>query len=32
LFAQNGESIPKTRRHHLIDESHEQLYQNKVSN
>ncbi len=31
LFNQNGEAVPKARRHHLtMDESHEQ-YQNKVS-
>lgn len=31
LFAQNGESVLKTRRHHLMDEAHEQPYQNRVS-
>lgn len=32
LFDQNGESIPKTQRHHLtLNESHEQQYPNKVS-
>jgi multiple sugar transport system ATP-binding protein len=31
LFTQSGEAIPKTRRHHLTDESHEQPYQNRVS-
>lgn len=33
LFDQNGESVPKARRHHLtMDESnHEQQYQNRVS-
>lgn len=31
LFDQNGESVPKSRRHHLTDESHEQQYQSRVS-
>ncbi|WP_263975328.1 TOBE domain-containing protein [Leptolyngbya sp. 7M] len=31
LFDQNGESIPKTRRHHLMNEAHEQPYQNRIS-
>ncbi len=31
LFDQNGESIAKTRRHHLMNETHEQPYQNRVS-
>lgn len=31
LFNQNGESVPKTRRHHLMNETHEQQYQNRVS-
>ncbi|MBD1845825.1 sn-glycerol-3-phosphate ABC transporter ATP-binding protein UgpC [Cyanobacteria bacterium FACHB-63] len=32
LFNQNGESVPKARRHHLtMDESHESQYQNRIS-
>ncbi|WNZ45337.1 sn-glycerol-3-phosphate ABC transporter ATP-binding protein UgpC [Leptolyngbya boryana CZ1] len=32
LFNQNGESVPKARRHHLtMDESHEPQYQNRIS-
>ncbi|GAB4375715.1 MAG: sn-glycerol-3-phosphate ABC transporter ATP-binding protein UgpC [Elainellaceae cyanobacterium] len=31
LFNQNGESIPKTRRHHLTDEAHEQPYPNTIT-
>lgn len=32
LFDQNGEAIAKAHRHHLMDESHEQPYQYKLSN
>lgn len=31
LFDQNGEAIPKVRRHHLTDASHEQPYQSRVT-
>lgn len=31
LFNQNGETVPRTRRHHLTDVSHEQSYPNRVS-
>lgn len=31
LFDQNGETVPKVRRHHLTDESHEQPYSSRVS-
>lgn len=30
LFDQNGEAVSKTRRHHLMEEVHEQPYQNRV--
>ncbi|WP_250124574.1 TOBE domain-containing protein [Chroococcidiopsis sp. CCMEE 29] len=33
LFNQQGEAIPKARRHHLtLDESHEQQYQHRLNN
>ncbi|MBD2079837.1 sn-glycerol-3-phosphate ABC transporter ATP-binding protein UgpC [Leptolyngbya sp. FACHB-17] len=32
LFNQNGEAVPKARRHHLtLDDSHEPQYQNRIS-
>ncbi|MBL1178246.1 ABC transporter ATP-binding protein [Pantanalinema sp. GBBB05] len=31
LFDQNGEAVPKVRRHHLTDNSHEQPYPSRVS-